>query len=340
VTDTLAAADADFGLRVCAAFGLPDGDARLRPLAASSTRLWELRTGRGRFAVKEFAYQHQVPGRAAKLAAAAAFEYSVWRAGGVVMPEPVPAADGGLITRLAGSRGVVVAVRVHRWLDGRAVLVPPDEQTASAAGQALAAIQRLGAAHSCAEDGSLTWWSEDLDEVLRRMVRAGLLRAARARSAAASLDRARSVLAAGERLPGRWIYTHNDHKPENSLLAGGQIAVLDWDECGHCHPRLEAVESALRWAGGHDGEPEPAAFRAFLRGYQRAPGEFADLGPADFAKWVAALASWFGFTGGRALGEFDDTQAERATATGMALSTLDALDRTLDSLERWARLAA
>jgi hypothetical protein len=330
---------ADFAARVCAAFGLATGETTLRPLAANSTRLWELQVDRARFAVKEFAYQHQAAGRAAKLAVAAAFEYSVWRTGTVVMPEPVPAADGGLITVLEGSRGVDVAVRVHRWLDGRAVPVPPDERTAVQAGQALAAIQRSGAAHSSAEVGSLTWWSEDLDEVLRRMVRAGLLSAPRARRAAASLDEARSVLAAGERLPGPWIYTHNDHKPENSLLAAGQIAVLDWDECGHCHPRLEAVESALRWAGVSDGEPETAAFRAFVRGYQQASGELTHLVPADFAKWVAALAGWLGFTGSRALGEFDDTEAERATAAGLAVSTLDALDRTLGSLERWAAFA-
>jgi aminoglycoside phosphotransferase (APT) family kinase protein len=220
------------------------------------------------------------------------------------------------------------------------VPVPPDERTAAAAGQALAAIQRAGSVYSSAGAGSLIWWREDLDEVLRRMVRAGLLSAAHARSDAASLDRVRSVLAAAERLPGRWIYTHNDHKPENSLLANGQIAVLDWDECGHCHPRLEAVESALRWAGVSDGEPEPTAFRAFLRGYQQAPGELTDLGPADFAKWVAALAGWVGFTGSRALGEYDDTKAEQQTAAGMAVGTLDALARTLDSLDRWATFVA
>jgi hypothetical protein len=96
---------ADFAARVCAAFGLATGETTLRPLAANSTRLWELQVDRARFAVKEFAYQHQEPGRTASLAAAAAFEYSVWRAGTVVMPEPVPAADGALISSLKGSRG-------------------------------------------------------------------------------------------------------------------------------------------------------------------------------------------------------------------------------------------
>jgi Ser/Thr protein kinase RdoA (MazF antagonist) len=339
VTGAVQAAEADFAGRVCAAFDLPGDHAELRPLSANSTRLWELSTGGDRFAVKEFAYQHQSPGRAAKLAAAAEFEYSVWQSGDVVMPEPVPALDGGLITRLEGSRGAVVAVRVHRWLEGRAVPVPPDERTAEAAGQALAAIQRSGAAHSSASAGSLTWWSEDLEQLLSQLVQAGLLPAARARVAAANLDRVRSLLAAGEHQPGPWVYTHNDHKPENALVTRGHIAVLDWDECGHCHPRLEAAESALRWAGVGSGEPEPALFRAFLRGYQRASGEVADLGPADFAKWVAALAGWFGFVASRALGVFDDTESERATAAGRARSTLDALDHTLDSVESWAALA-
>ncbi len=101
-----------FAARVCAAFGLDADDLVVDPLPASSTRVWSLRTEAGRFVVKEFPFDE--PGRADSLAAAAEFEYGLWRSAQLTMPEPVLATDGRLICWLMGSRGSVVAMRARR----------------------------------------------------------------------------------------------------------------------------------------------------------------------------------------------------------------------------------
>lgn len=327
-------AELDFGRRVCAAFGLGQEDIWLAEMTGSSTRLWELRSPAGRFVVKEFRYDTE--DRSASLAEAAEFEYGFWQSRTVPVPEPVRAADGRLIVRLPGLSGRELTVRVHRWLDGRPVPVPAPPAIAAAAGESLAAIQEAGRRRGPGPPGTLQWWARDPYEVLGRLASAALLRPDQAAATEALLPPALAVVAAGDRLPGRWGYTHADHKPENCLLAADGIAVLDWDECGYNHPRLEAIESALRWAGANDGDPDPAAFREFMRGYESRAGRLGPLAAADFAKWVAAVVGWFAFSGARALGEFDDTQAELAEAAGMAVWSGELLGRTMASLPRWA----
>ena len=181
--------------------------------------------------------------------------------------------------------------------------------------------------------GSLRWWAIAPETILGRLHDAGVLKQDQAEMARAALQGADAVIAAGEELAGRWVFTHCDDKPENSLLADGQVAVLDWDEAGYCHPRLEAVESALRWAGAGHRKPRPGVFRAFLAGYQRHAGQLRPLQPADFAKWVAALAGWFSFAGSRALRDFDDTDAEATEAASMAIESIGTLHDTLASLD-------
>lgn len=79
-----------------------------------------------------------------------------------------------------------------------------------------------------------------------------------------------------------------------TAFSSARVAVLDWDECGYCHPRLEVVESALRWAGATVGEPRSDVARAFLREYEQlAEIRFGLVTVGDFAKWVAAGAGWF-----------------------------------------------
>jgi hypothetical protein len=142
-------------------------------------------------------------------------------------------------------------------------------------------------------------------------------------------------VAAAEELEGEWVYSHCDHKPENALDVGSTPAVLDWDECGHCHPRLEAVEAALRWAGAP--APDRAAFAAFLDGYAGSGGAIDSLSPRDFGKWTAGLLGWFSFQGRRALGEWPlDTPDERDVAATMAGDAVRELAGSLSALTTWA----
>ncbi len=321
------AGELDFARRVCHGFGLPGDDPRLAPMPGSANRLWSLSTSGQRFVVKEFPYdgQPEQPDRRRRRAETAEFEHGLWAAGQLAMPEPVRDLDGQLIPAMLGSRGSRLALRVHGYLAGAAIMIPPSPATAEAAGAALAAIQQRGRAKRTTPSGSLREWAADPEAVLGRLAAAGTLSQDQAGTARAALREAATVIAAGEELPGPWVFTHCDHKPENSLLAGGRLAVLDWDEAGPCHPRLEAVESALRWAGVLVGQPRPGVFRAFLRAYARQAGPVAPLSRTDFAKWVAALPGWFA-----------DTAAEMSAAGLMAAAAIAALRDTLASLDRWA----
>ena len=257
--------------------------------------------------MKEFPYYDEA--HRAAIATAAEFEHSVWRTGGLAMAEPVRTAGGELIVRLPGSRGQVVSVRVHRWWTARRPR--PECRGLPRRPGRLAAVQLAGSGSALARPGSLHWWQEDPAALAASLHEAGYLPAVQLALARQALAAAEPLLAAAEQLPGAWTYTHCDFKPENSLLCSGQVAVLDWDERGYCHPRLEALESALRWAAADAGEPDGRSLRAILRGYQKAAGELGPLAPADFGKRIAALIYWIVFAGARALGRFDGTAAER-----------------------------
>jgi len=145
--------------------------------------------------------------------------------------------------------------------------------------------------------------------------------------ATALMIRALEVIREAESIGGEWIFSHADHKPQNSLQVPQGLAVLDWDECGYCHPRLEAVESALRWS--ITASDAPRAFRSFLNGY----GGLGPLEERDFGKWLAALLGWFSFQARRTLGDWStDTAFDRLEAQAMARDTVVEIERALTSM--------
>ncbi|HET6952119.1 MAG TPA: hypothetical protein VFI47_17185 [Acidimicrobiales bacterium] len=317
---------------VTAAFGLGAvEDVAVQPMAGSANRVWRFDTPAGAFVVKELSHdtpEHLVPRRRA-----AAFEMRVFDHGIIAMAEPVPAEDGEIVVPLEGSRDHVCAVRVHRWLDGSKI-TSPEPDMLRAAGASLHAIQHAGTAWSSAPTGSIRWWDVEPAEVADRLLRSPSL-GRLGQEATALVPDALAIVAAADRLAGAWVFSHCDHKPENALAVDGAPAVLDWDDCGHCHPRLEAVEAALRWSGRP--EPRRAPFDAFLTGYSDAGGDIERLSERDFGKWLAALLGWFSLQARRALGEWSaDTEAERWAAHAMAADALVQLRDSLAHLSTWA----
>lgn len=160
-------------------------------------------------------------------------------------------------------------------------------------------IQRVGSEWSSQPEGSLRWWDQDPLEVIGRLDVSGRLPTDKDQVlsvAHSTLD----LIGAAEAFSGPWGYSHCDHKPENALSVVGVPAVLDWDECGHIHPRLEAIESALRWSGRRSPGttltwPRQHLFVAFLEGYEQTGIGIHHLEPPDFAKSLAALLGWFAF---------------------------------------------
>jgi hypothetical protein len=309
-------------------------DIELTAMPGSANRLWRFDVGREAFVVKELSHE-RVDG-IDRRRRAAAFEQSVFEAGRLAMAEPVPDLDDEIIAVVEGSRGAPVLARVHRWTDGRRPM-PVPIAIAAAAGEALAVIHRQGAAWSTEATGSLRWWEVDPLVVIARLHDGPL--ADVAPDAAVIARDALTIASDAEAIEGDWVFSHADHKPQNALVEGGALIVLDWDECGHCHPRLEAVEAALRWAV--ETEDAPAAFRAFLGAYAAAGGTpIVDLLPSDFGKWTAALLGWFSYQSRRVLGDWaTDAAHERREAESMARDALGELRRTLRSLEVWASWA-
>lgn len=305
-------------------------DLRCDPMAGSSQRLWKLTSGHDCFVVKEFPYDS--PSDIVRREAAARFEREVFTSRALAMPEPIPSADGAFVVPATGSRGERCAIRLHRWFDGAPVRSPSPDRCRDA-GTSLGSIQRAGAVWSARPTGDLRWWEVEPDEVLDRLARSALVGlAARATS---PIHDALELVELAESLDGDWVFTHCDHKPENSMLAGNLVAVLDWDECGHCHPELEAIEAALRWSD--PARPGRQHFSAFLDGYREAGGMILEGSERSFGKWIAALTGWFCFQSRRAIGEWPaDSAAERHDAEQMADEAIAGLEFALDNVATWA----
>lgn len=303
-------------------------------MAGSANRLWRFTTPIGTFVVKELPYNEQE--QTFTLQQAAAFEAKLLGEQRVLGPNPVPNRSGEYVSSLTGSRGEECLVRVHHWFTG----APPDiddQATLGQAGRTLRTIQTAGAAWSRRANGSLQAWHTEPNESLERFLASGYCDGVSGATFRSVITDALALVRTGELMPGDWIYTHRDHKPENCLIQAGVVAVLDWDECNYCHPRLEAVEAALRWAGG--AEPHPARFNAFMIGYNGSGPTIEKLHEQDFAKWIAELLSWFCFQAGRALGEWPETtEPERTVAATLAQDALATLQSSLDALPHWTRL--
>ena len=303
-------------------------------MRGSANRLWRFSTSGGDFVVKELPYDSVES--LSQWREAASFEARLIRDELVVAPDPIRDQDGEFISIRTSSRGSPSAVRVHRWFEGQPPLID-DRAVLAQAGSSLRAIQEAGQSWSDGSRGSLLWWDGDAPDVLDRFSASGYLDGLHLDDTRRAIADALCLIRAGASIEGDWTYTHCDHKPENCLSQRGVVAVLDWDECGHCHPRLEAVESALRWAGSAD--PVRHRFAAFMDGYN-VPGQSIErLQEHDFAKWLAALVGWFAVQARRSMGDWTDvTEDERASAARMASDALMGLRSSLSALPEWTRL--
>jgi len=328
---------AEFVARICLLFDLGDPQqAVIGSVPGNANRLWKLKTDQGAFVVKEFRYTTKDKRWVNAITRAAEFEFEVWQTRRVPMARPIRGKDGALVHLIIGSRGSPAVVRLHRWLDGMPVTRPVPVPMAAAAGSLLSDIHNLGSRFANSARGTLRWWRWNPEGTLSRLQQVGLLDARSAQVGRAALLDAEVLIAAGEATPGRWIFSHYDHKPENALSIAEALAVLDWDESALCHPRLEAVESALRWAGIGDGKINPDAFVAFVDSYQRCGGKLGDLSPSDFAKCVASIVGWFEYLGRRALREFDDNDDEAAAAAQEAVAAIASLGPTITEVYTWS----
>lgn len=331
----------EFTKAICATFGLGSAaDALISPLGGNANRLWRLDVPAGQFVVKEFRYTVEDAAWVEAVRRAAEFEYTVWATGTILMPQPVRTVDGALVPIRISMSGRPALVRMHRWFDGEEVSIPYDVALAARAGAQLALIQDLGTAFHRQRSGILRWPLWEPAAVLDRLRRSGLIESKTAQDGRSLLREVELLVRHGETTTGAWVYCHYDHKPGNIRLVGDMLGVLDWDESAACHPRLEAVESAMRWAGFESGVLAVDLFGTFLDAYRVAGGQADRLRPADFAKCAAGILSWIDCQGRRALKESaDDVDEEVVGAVGEVRSSLDALRRLSAGIPSWCTAA-
>jgi Ser/Thr protein kinase RdoA (MazF antagonist) len=268
---------------------------------------------------------------------AARFERDAFEAGIVPMAEPCPDRDGELLRPMTGSRGRAVLVRVHRYLAGREPDRPVGRETVREAGRSLARIHDFGEGWAAA-GGALPakpLWTRPDRELFDAFVD-------RWPDLVPSPDPARQSLERAEQLVRKSVAgsfaaqpSHCDHKPDNSLLDGDRLIILDWDEAGSCDPRIEALETALRWSWtGSDG-PDPNRVASFAQAYRVIGRPFPAVLEADWAKWVAGIASWYEFNAQRARGDWPTVAASEEQDARSAAEALHGLRDTMDRIPTW-----
>jgi Ser/Thr protein kinase RdoA (MazF antagonist) len=313
------------------AFGLGDAsELSLEVIAGGSNNLWRVSGEPGVFVLKEL--RRAGPLAFAKLREAAAFENSLYRANVIEMAEPRLDARGEVILPFERASGIQAFARVHRFVDGvpaRTAVQNCDRDLIESAGLSLARIQEAGCRWKSRSGESLRDGQQKALEIASRtqhgvpvVIDRGLISAAL------------EILSEADATPGSWIFCHRDHKPENVLVRSGAPVILDWDQCALCHPRLEAVEAALRWAGAP--QPERLRFDAFVRGYTSYGASLSELRESDFAQWISGLLGWLSFQSRMACGEWPDaTEAQRLQAAKLAVEAQEDLKRAVASLAEW-----
>ena len=254
-------------------FGLGE-DARLHgPVALGRLgEIWQLVTGRGRFAVKHAHFPVSVED--AELDAA---YQDVVRSAGVAMPAVVRAVDGSVVADVGGAQ-----VRVYAWVD----VLPADRRLDPGAfGRVLASIH---AAAVPTEDPVDSWYvdpvgAETWQELLARLRRAEAPFVERLAALLPGVLEAEGILTS----PRRVQLCHRDLWADNvRRTPGGGLVALDWENSGPGD-----VNGELGCALFEYGLGEPDRMRTLYAAYVAAGGPGRLAGRGDLTMLVAQLGN-------------------------------------------------
>ena len=190
--------------------------------------------------------------------------------GGLVVPDPVQAVDGRFVVR-ASHDGVPQArdCVLFRWIPGRFFGSRFAPRSFRRAGQLLARIHQHGLnwhrpsgfARKTLDYGLIMGGQPGIDPTRIRCILSS--------RDTATLDRAaETVHETMTRIgQGRDVFglIHGDYHVRHLLFAQGDLAVIDFDECGW---GFFAYDIAVALSGVTDGENYPLLRRAFLEGYR------------------------------------------------------------------------
>jgi Ser/Thr protein kinase RdoA (MazF antagonist) len=287
------------------------------PARGEQGRVWELRTARGRYAVKELL----VPQKEASADADARVQERML-ADGIPLPRPVRTVDGMVLAQVAGH-----ALRVYEWVDlgGLDRALDPEAVGRLLAGIHAVVLPATGPLDDwyAAPVGAQTW-------------NALVAEAHEAHAPFADeLDALRDELAATEGLivpPQRLQVCHRDLFADNVRpTPDGSLCVIDWENCGAADPSHELAVGLLEYTWG-DSTRAAALHSAYLD----AGGTGRVRERADFTMAIAQLGHILARSARLWLDATEPPPREhygRAVAQFVAEPlTRDVIDRVLDAV--------
>ncbi len=288
-----------------------------QPARGEQGQTWELRTARGRFAVKELLVDQDET--------EAAFDSTVqerMHEAGVPLPRPLRTVEGTTLAAVDGR-----TVRVYEWAE---LLALDRSLELEAVGRLVAAIHSVVIPTTAPVDA---WYAAPVgapawDDLLAD------LRTARA-PFSDRLGALRDELLATERLLEAPTYTqvcHRDLFADNvRRTPDGGLCVIDWENCGAADPAQELAVVLLEYSWS-DG---PRA-RQLYAAYIEAGGPGRVRRRADFTMAIAQLNHILAHSVRRWLEATDDpTRARYAAAVAEFVDeplTREAVDRVLDAI--------
>ncbi len=282
---------------VAKAFGL--GDVEAEPLVAArghQGRIWRVKTRRGWFAVKELL----VGLTERDVQVDVAFQ-SAMVDRGVAAPQPLRTGSGAVLVTVGD-----LQFRAYTWVD---LYGPRRDLDPESIGTLMAMLHRdpLPAEPSATD----SWYTDPVpaqewQETSERLAAAGAPFAAEYAASIPGFLSLQDVF----RPSGRTQLCHRDLWADNVRLArGGELCVIDWDNCGAAEPAQEVAMPLVEFCYD-DGDRAARLYRAYRRA--GGPGRLAD--PSDFTM-VLAQFGHFAITAARQWVEAtDETSKGRAEA--------------------------
>lgn len=287
------------------------------PVRGEQGRVWDLRTGRGRYAVKELL----APQEEADADADARVQERML-AEEIPLPSPIRARDGRVLGEVGGQ-----ALRVYEWVDLGELDRGLDPEAVGLLLGRIHAVELPATgpvdAWYAAPVGAETW-----DALVSEAHAAGAPFADRLGALREELVTTESLMVA----PRRLQVCHRDLFADNvRRTPGGSLCVIDWENCGAADPSHELAVALLEYAW-----TDRARGAALYAAYLEAGGTGRVRRRADFTMAIAQL----GHILARSVRLWLDVSAtasrthyERAVAEFVDEPlTRDAMDRVLDAI--------
>lgn len=329
---------------ICDAFQLGTPRGPLEPVPGGLSHLvWRLASTRGVFAVKQLNRDWGSPNYVEWYERAFGLEMAAFDTG-IAMPRPIAVHQTGrCLSELPGRDGELVTVRVHEWVDGKAVgRLAYREETAANVGATLARIHLLNLKSDASPEAVLRIHGEEhWLQLTQRLEDAGCTWANQLRRCLRPIGELEEFVVASRVELGTPLLSHRDADAKNFLVSpDGRLLLTDWDAAGPVSPRQEVAKECLNWARVHLEMPERRLARALLAGYRRAGGDLSAPRVSDFSEFLCVMLGWLEFNVRRTLGERLQDTSRRSLAEREARRVLENLPRFSKSIRSWVELLA